>query len=393
MSPRNNVGFLRKYRGEIIIGLGSSVLGVVFGKLADSILNAPPLEQVTVGLLVSLAAFILLLSVTIKKNISWPLDRVRRDLHQVLGDRPPTIFDERRHHFPVEKILLIDTLVRHVLPTRISEELGRRKGTNPQVDIFVDSGTTLESFFPILKRYGFGRKIADPIAIKIQIHTNNLSGVDQFGREPSHEISQEQLHLFGGIPMLKYRAVASDETIKQVAAVASKSSDSNGLTVGIVTANWILVGPGYDRIVLCSSEKQHLNFKRAVVEASDILIVVSPLGKLLKLQDIETLNEILEMPNPLYDGIELDKVNGRTRNRENTFLLTTLRSRKDSVLFPHSANLKNPISAARSDFTLETGLARLNYDPPGDAQSQREIEMPHGYLHNHALDALAINFK
>ena len=37
--------------------------------------------------------------------------------------------------------------------------------------------------------------------------------------------------------------------------------------IGLVTANWCLVGRGYNQLVLCSSEKAHLDYKRALAES------------------------------------------------------------------------------------------------------------------------------
>ena len=234
---------------------------------------------------------------------------------------------------------------------------------------------------------GFG----DIPTTKIEIFTNSLSGSDAFCRMPANKLRQEQVHLFGGAQIEKYRAVLGEVTINAMNTV-NNSYKKNGLIIGIITANWLLVGNGYRKLILCSTEQVHLQYKKRLAEIADILIIASPLGKLLKLDTPSELNTILRLREdrkPEYEGFAIDSI--PNRNHENTILITTFRNNKKSILYHHSKNLR----ASHDDkkhkkyrLTTINNFSVLDYRL--DRENQIEIEMPHQYLREHSYRVLQI---
>ena len=114
------------------------------------------------------------------------------------------------------------------------------------------------------------------------------------------------------------------------------------------------------------------------------------MGKLLRLDDVDELNDILERDQrgmPGYKRVsvpELDK-----RETGNTHLLTTHRRLTESVLFAHSESLR--LAAERhQSYTLCQYAKQLSLDHKVSRDDQKKIEMPHEYLRAHSLRVLDI---
>ena len=381
--------FLHKYRGEIQRSIISVLAGVILGKLADFYLGAMTVDQITIGLLVAVSIFLGSLAFAIKRNVTSKVAHVEKRLAEIIGRGMPTQYEERKQHFTIEKNRLIEYLVRTHLPSTV-ERMTANKPIDSKIAILVDSGTGLEPFFPRIKSLGLGVGTASNLVNRLELYTNSLSGSDAFCKEQATALSQDQLHLFGGTQMEKYRAVTGDVTLTAMDAVREEYQSRGWLIIGLITANWILVGPACDKLILCSSEQGHLDYKRHLAKICDELIVVTPLGKLLGLDTTDELNELLNLNAeglPKYEGFPINYSN--LRNKENTFLLTTCRALQGSILYYHSENLKNAFNGDRHQlYTLCQDPRKLELDHRLPIQEQKEIEMPHTYLRTHSLRVL-----
>lgn len=384
---------LSKYRAEIIISAVSTVGGVVLSILADTFLSATTVDRWILGLLSGVAFLVVGLAFVIKRNVTSRVVELQQRVNELSGRGLPTQYDERKQHFSEEKSRLVEYLLRTTLPGVVKKVLDGRPLKSFKIAMVVDSGTTLEPFFPRIKTLGLGQIAIDDVLSTLELYTNSLSGSDAFCRESGIAVNQSQLHLFGGTQMEKYRAVTGEMTLKNMDTIKEEYIKSEGVIIGLITANWLLVGHAYNELILCSSEQGHLDYKRRLAEIADELIVVAPLGKLLKLDSTDELNNMLELTQaePKYAGFSGFEVNAYTaRNRENTHLLTTYRTRHESVLYNHSENLRIACNERRQKYTLCKQTSHLSLDHKVPRDREIEIEVPHTYLREHKQRVLQI---
>lgn len=381
--PFHSLKLAEKYRGEIFFSTVSAILGVIFGVVVRSlVLTATVIDLIIAGLLFGSIVFTIGLATSIKRNLTWKVREMESVVTEIYGrPRLPTPYVSRLSHFAVEKELLAKELVRHRLPALI-DRCRKRDAAIRKIAVVIDSGTTLTPIFPKLKYYGYGR-VSKEIAENIAIYTNSLSGTIAFNQESGFEpykIRETDLHLLGGNPLEKYRATTGPETQEALRNLHQKYSANDCLIVGIITANWLLVTEVYNRVFICARGRGHYEFKEKLVEISNKIIIVAPLGKILKLDSVEELNEVLEEDEEeRYRGFEIAP--GR---RSDTFLLTTRRARRDSILYRHSQNLdfaSQKRDTTEHNFTLLEKLPAC--DPKLPPDQQIEIEVPHHYLRRH----------
>lgn len=379
--------FASKYRAEITISVVSTIFGVILAKVAETVLSASNVDQLILGLLGVIALFLAILAFVIKRNITSRVAKLQQKVSELVGRALPSQYDERKTHFAEEKSRLIELLVKIYLPTVIKKLLNNRPDSNFKIAVLVDSGTTLDQFFPRIKLLGMGDIQNEAVLKRVELYTNSLSGSDAFCKESASTFSEHQLHLFGGTQMEKYRAVTGEVTLKAMNAVRDEYRKTGGVIIGLITANWFLVGTSYNKLVFCSSESSHLDYKQHLAEISDELIVVTPLAKLLTLDSTDELNNMLKLGQEgklKYEGFDLPAV----RKQQNTYLMTTYRNWRDSVLFMHSEKLRDAFRRRKHNlYTLCEGRCLL-LDHRVSRQEQREIEMPHAYLREYSLSVL-----
>ncbi len=371
-STTRGLQLLRKYRFVIINAVFSGIVGTAVTSVWNTVAPSAAIDQLQLALLVAVALFVAIFAFDIKRSVVSRLDVIEGTVGRIAGRRRRRQYDERRTHHAEEKSLLTEELVVKQLPSLIA---GSAFANRDEIAIIVDSGTTLEGVPARLRSSGLGRGPDDPQLSKLRLFTNSVSGGEEFSNESQGFLKDDQLLLFPGSPIEKYRAVIGQATVDAVWKVSEDCKKSGNPLVGLVTANWCLVGRGYDRLVLCSTEKAHLDFKKAVAECADYLFIVSPLGKLLCTDSAEDLNRALEGERPVYDGFDVFE-HPRTAGR--TYLLTTCRERKDSVLLLHCQNLKDAKGRPRP-----FGLIDFGYDPAGSRDEQIKIEVPHEYMRKH----------
>ncbi len=398
MNPfRAIVDFWRRYQGELVIAALSIAAGVTLGRIADILFQAAGIDQVIVGLLISVLLFIVGLAASIKRNITWKVRYLEAHLAELFGRYGRTQYVVRLSHFPEEKNLLAEELVRHQLPVTIKQLLKDFRAKNNRMPgrivVLVDSGTTLAPIFPKLRRHGYGFQIPKDIKERIHIYTNSLSGIAAFDLEDrtAGEIPETGIHLLGGNPLDMYRATTGEDTRRAMENLRKQYEMDSDVIIGIVTANWILVGPAYDRLILCAKGRGHLEFKEQLVKMADRIIVVAPLGKLLRLNSHEDLNEILRKEGmTAYDSFDIKQ---KSKEDCSVSLLTTFRRRRGSLLFYHSSMLArahDSRAGSKPYYDINPSSKSLAYDPMLPKEQQWELDVPHDYLRPHADILLGI---
>jgi len=131
--------------------------------------------------------------------------------------------------------------------------------------------------------------------------------------------------LLGGQPLYDYQAVTGKETEKAIKSICRKKDteekeDLSSITIGIITANWIMSGVGLDEIRLAARGNGHLAIKETIIKYADYIYIIAPLAKIIRTHDLKTLNEIVPH-NDKYEEYRID-----ADKRETTFLLTTKRA-------------------------------------------------------------------
>jgi hypothetical protein len=92
---------------------------------------------------------------------------------------------------------------------------------------------------------------------------------------------------------------------------------------------------------------------------------------------------------PPYDGFSVDR--GPMRKHENTYLVTTFREWRASVLYRHSEGLWDAHEQRKHRlYIMPEKNRQLRLDHRLGRDIQKEIEMPHEYLREHSWKTLQI---
>jgi len=371
------IAFFKKFRGEIIISSASLLLSVIAAIIIAIFFRARDLYLIG---FYCFGFLVVILMVALLFNQKRLFNKRFRSIDQLLIDHFGFVskdnqFFRRREHYANEKKGLAKVLVRQVLPN-ILEKIYKDNRNLVKVNLIIDSGTTLTPIFPELINWGVPIKKG----LELNIYTNSMSGIDEIHKLESGENLQiPSINLIGGRPLSKYRATTGEATEAFLQTLWDEQENSNHgiITLSILTANWFLAGNGLDRISICARGLGHLEFKTNVSEHSDYKILVSPLGKLLRLNDVNELNELLK-------GYEDDVYRSHLisdSQKNTTFLLTT---RRDHHSLSPFCQLTIPLdhierinSAWNYTFCNESPI----YDPPGTTFEEAFInETPHKYI-------------
>ncbi len=395
-----------KFLGEAIISLGSAAFGAIVGAILIVVVGEgiAAFERSVISLLSAILLFLILFMFKIKRDLTWKVDKISGEVLRVLGPQSWTQFQTRATHFAIEKQILCDRLVFKHLPDVIKScylDFKAREGTAPSgVDIIIDSGTTLTPCFSGLKRHGISLEYRQELLLaqeKIQkcprtdpdfvdpviVHTNSMSGVAEFNLgAPTSLMKETSLVLIGGNPLGRYRATTGGVSLKYLSAVKKTAELEGRLVVSVLTANWILIGGGYDEMHLCARGRGHLGFKKKAAESSNAIILVSPLGKLLKTSSVNTLNDVPVIKDNPYKVLRL-----QPEQERDVYLLTSFRTSQSEFLRYHSKYiLQQNVEKQDKDYELlgVKGAAiedeELQYSPGGDLTVNRKVEVPHPWL-------------
>lgn len=374
----NALYILKKY-GTIPLGFFGSLVGAAIGTFIFAWASGQPLDSYmdliqqyfTIFLLLIILIFLLLLSFSVRRRISFRLDEIETVFHAQFGSKGTTEYGERVLHFHSEKLLLCGEIAGRILPKWINETEEQYNG----VDIILDSGTTIAPLFLNLKRNGFGESKSFSKET-CHIYTNSMSGSDAFCMETKqhrYPVTDKQLHLFGGTPLRQYRAVTGSETTDSLRRLKQSAEKENRYVIGIITGNWILGGPDFHKLVIAAKGTGHGEFKQMVLETAHKILIVSPLGKILKLGDVDSLNKLLRVKS---EPEKYDPVTWSESEKERVHLLTSVRN-STRWLHPHSDTLV----ANKAGTENYCQVNHIEFNPKGGTDQQIEQEVPHQYMH------------
>ncbi len=330
-----------------------------------------------VSILVALGAGTLVMLIwqafSLRKRVGLRLERLEQWLWIILRNARSVDFERRRGHFRDEKELLCKSLADNLASWL---EQFSAEGTFTGIDVVIDSGTTLEPLFPRLKERGFG-KLGAKVPNDIHVYTNSLAGASAYSREDttSYPISEQQFHLLGGNPLDKYQATTGEETLEALRRLGERKTKEDGtprrLVIGILTSNWFVCGGSLGTLEFSAKGRGPPEFKKEALRICDKVIVVSPLGKILKLETTADLNDRLkqEPGGEEYVAVSLEQI-----DKKNVHLLTSLRPRA-AFLGQHSHTLSQRFG--EPSYTLATCPS---FTPPGTKNDQAAIDVPHEYL-------------
>lgn len=376
-------GTLRAWAARNRNELTFTVLGILGGAVVSLLLaRANPIWIIVLSNLTLIALFLLQ-----RASIDAAIARLR---HIVVYDLGVPWLDSQYHsrerHFGEEKRLLARAVVERVLP-RLFEQIARTR-SNPRFRLILDSGTTITPVFAHLVRRGILKSGGE--RFHPDVYTNNLAGIDELQRLDSirdQELAEREFTLLGGRPLSRYRATTGPHTNAALQAVFD-APDPDGrpiVTVSVLTANWLLVGQGHRTLTLCARGPGHPEFKRIVADHSDYVVVVAPLGKILALDNVDELNELLPRDEAQgsdhhrYGAIEIP---GELLER--TYLLTTRRPEDSkSPLSFLSRSLFDKHPSYRTNFTIDEDWCP-EFSPAGSADDVWAYETPHEWTRRHA---------
>jgi len=360
------------------------IFGFLIKLIYEFLLKGTPFEKNVIIILtiimISLAIITSTLLVFFKRRLKT--DDLLSDIYGTTWRNSQ--YYQRKNHYTEEKNFLSMKLVNEQLSNTLHkfyEDYQKNNGNSDNINLIIDSGTTLVPIFEYLPKLKMQKTYRD----KLKVFTNNIAGIEELHRsfKDDSEYNESNYYLIGGNPLHKYMAttIAGFDATKK--NLTSLLDPYQGVKIGIVTSNWIIGGAQLTGLTLCAKGRGHYEFKKALVELCEYIIVVAPLGKILKLENVEELNKIV---GDDYETIPLTKVAGNenistTKDRNKVFLFTTFRDRStSSPLNDHSINLANASHMPALKFTFLDPIPK--FCPNGSAKEVHFKEIPHEYMHN-----------
>lgn len=220
-----------------------------------------------------------------------------------LGEFSGTIFGKRIEEYKEEKKFIADRFI-PILWKRIRYLIDKKKY---HVYIFIDSGSTLFHLFRYIGRQITNSYDANEDWIKnrkmLTIITNNVPGITDLmrtarphGMSPYSHVNT-QCMLLPGETLPAYWAVTGKETIEAIEEYANKAKQQRpAVIISITTGNWIRVrrsAPACPNPIAFGDG--HVDVKNKLIEVSNEIYVLSPLGKIFYNKPRKELIEGLEL--------------------------------------------------------------------------------------------------
>ncbi|UCC30533.1 MAG: hypothetical protein JSU86_20330 [Phycisphaerales bacterium] len=374
------VAFWARYRGEIIIAIsvaGASFLGTTIVTVLVERRDPLLIAIVAMGFVVSTLLLALLF------NLKRIVDSRFRRINDIIVDQfgfswRESQYLQRLNHYRIEKEFLARAFVDLVLP----ELADRARKQHPQLtrlNLILDSGTTIARVFPRLLLRGVRGFPAD----KLRVYTNNLAGIAEIHR--IHDVrdavlSERHFVLVAGQPLSTHRATTGQAAQAFLKTIWDEQAQCSGttVTIGVLAANWFLGGLGLDQLSFCARGEGHFSFEEKVFEHSNYVVFVTPLGKILRIDDETQLNKTSLIPGDDYRAYPIPE-----SRKNSTYLLTSFRPDKTlSPLGNHSRHLDNiRKQELAKNYTFWEPVTV--YDPSGTEADVRGTELPHAYARQH----------
>jgi hypothetical protein len=189
-----------------------------------------------------------------------------------------------------------------------------------------------------------------------------------------------------------FSAILGPKAVEAVRRLKEEHGD-NAVIISLITGNWIRLRRSDPRCPIPLVRGWgHKEFKQAVINNSDEIYVISPLGKIFCDVPVAEVNEALHFsPNATdpdreaYDDVDIgDDVACRTK------LISTFRN-SGRLLYAHSNWIEGSLGAVReSEFgtflnkeCVDIPHLMLPFeDLPGDRRDEIALEFPHSHTRN-----------
>ncbi|MBU3967639.1 MAG: hypothetical protein KKG76_09745 [Euryarchaeota archaeon] len=218
------------------------------------------------------------IAMQLKENVDWAVSALEQ---AKLKPRAQTLFGERMGHFRDEKEHIAENFVPLLLKRcKFHAEKGK-------VYLIVDAGTTLFPFFERLGRETVRiYENKEPWLSNLEIITNNLPGIEtliETGRiNPNNRYSKlaVECKLLPGAPLPIYSGITGLETNDALERL--RKAPGGAVFIGLITGNWIRLNTSTSPNcpVPLARGQGHLGFKQVLIDNSDEIYVVTPLGKI-----------------------------------------------------------------------------------------------------------------
>lgn len=323
--------FWSQWRGETLMFIATcfTTLIAVFSLISQ--FGSPIIVLlVSIGAILILLLFMLLINVKRFYRLRFDqLDHVFGEYKARVESADKIIIDlfgyawrenqyfRRLQHFVDEKKLLARVLVENAFPV-IFRRIADENVNLQRINLILDSGSTITPVFQNLVHTGLPN-IDD---ITIEIFTNNLAGIDEIHKlqiGQNEALTERAFNLVGGQPLNKYRATTGAFTQQVLAGIWEEQSNSEGeiINICVITANWFIGSRRLNKLDICARGEGHFELKEALVTNCQYIIVLTPLGKILRIDSVDELNAIIEHK---YEAFTLP-----AEKRNNTFLVTSFR--------------------------------------------------------------------
>ncbi len=322
-----------------------------------------------------------------------------------------TLFAERLCHFRKEKELIAKKFVPFLLAR--CQYFIEKEGS--YVCLLIDSGTTLYYLFKTLSESLVKRTLNRETWIdKLFVLTNSLSGIQvamEKGRaNPNERYSQLafRCYLLPGEPLPIYAAITGKMTRTTLEQVRENISvlfddddddESSPMTkidpdktkyIGLTTGNWVRINETGSRCpVPMARGKGHLKFKQALVDVSDEVFVIAPLGKIFKQAELKDINNDLGLTEnasvhdeECYKEVQIKEDQYGIPYSYKIKLISTQRI-EGRLLHTHSAVVKSMLKSedeTNKEIQDIHDIKHILYpfdDLPSDERFELEIEFPH----------------
>lgn len=338
---------------------------------------------------------------SVAKNLQSDPDWARQALESAkILPYQDTIFGERSRHFQAEKQELAKQFTRYLLARC-------QKFADDERDVFllIDSGTTLFPFFDhIAKLVANCRSRGENWVDRLHIVTNNLPGFEQLmksgKRAPSdrHSRLAIQCRLLGGEALPEFAAVAGAKTLASIRSLRSEPGVVEPIFISLIVGNWIRLSETQPQVPIpMVSDTDHHDVKKALMEISDEIYVVSPLGKVFVNQNVADINAAFKAGVRTVDVRSYrpyGDLDISTDIAAKVRLITTKRADLVRLLFTHSVKIESALTmhALVKDSVFATlplaSVPHLSFPfSPVGASTDRhfaefETEFPHEYTRN-----------
>ncbi len=323
------------------------------------------------------------IAANLKKDTRWATVALEE---AKLMPHTQTLFGARLQHFAGEKKYICEQFL-PILLRRCRYHVNNGR----QVIILIDSGTTMYYLFNKLGdetvKY---HQNNDDFIKNICVVTNNLPGVGaliETGRiNPKNRYSPLAIRceLLPGTPLPVYSAVLGKRTEQAINQLKSERG-TDTVVIGLVTGNWIRLRRSAPACpVPLARGDGHLEFKQVVIDSSDEVYIVSPLGKIFVGISRDEVNNALRFSDKCADPemLSYSEVNIDEDKAKRTKLITTHRK---------PGRLLHDLSS-RIDFLLDVRDTGYDYLLDGKYEEIPHIVFPYDELPDTSYEQMLIEF-